>query len=804
MKDRLSICVLAIMTTFVAFAAKEKPQRLWAPVPGRPWMPANAMERYRPVPRQVREAVEGFLFVEAEDFVDYGAWRLDTQFTHKMGSAYLIASGVGQPIRSATTTVEVPRTGTWRVWARTKDWLPEFSPGAFTLVVGGKEGARLGVSGHDGWHWEKVGDFDLEKGTVSLELRDLSGYFGRCDAIVLTMDAGYVPPEDAKKQVVERYRLRGEDPTPHDRGAFDLVVVGAGPGGTPAAIAAARHGARVALVGDRPVLGGNASDEIGVSMCGACVDKAAARETGIAEEATCLRAHLNSPSLSEPYRLLVEGESNITVFACERMVEVEMRDGRIAAILTRNTMTGRRSRLKGRFFVDATGDGWLGYYAGAKFRIGREAEDEFNEHHAPEVADEMTMSGLLHEPKVGVCYWAEDAGGPIEYVTPQFADILPPHFRRHIESPYGMWYVEHPGWFDDCNDPERARDELVRISFAYWGWVKNQARFKAKATNLRLREIPIMDGRRESRRLIGDYVLTENDCEEGRVFPDAVAYGGWPLDTHDPNGVQAPISNGHRYRCDTLPFYTIPLRCLYSVNVSNLFMSGRDISATHIALGSTRVQQTCTVIGQAVGTAAAMCIKSGLSPRELGERRIRELQETLMREDAWIPGFCNGDPCDHARTAVVTASSSATETRRYSHGKIVTYAHVSPSNVIDGVARPVDGESHAWISSATAKLPQWIRLDFPDRVPVHEVRLTFDSDLEFSAWRKRIADELVKDYVLEGSSDGREWRVLAEVNGNFMRQRIHTFPSVLLRSLRLTVRATHGYDEANVFEIRAY
>ncbi len=806
-----AVCLAAsvALLSAAAFAAKGPlPPR--APLGTGPWASPDTCMQYRPKPILAKEAVRGFLFVETEDFEDYGRWRLDTQFTHKMGSAYLIASGVGEPIGSASTHVDIPRTGKWRVWARTKDWLPEFSPGTFTIGLDGKFGAKLGASRRDGWTWENAGDFELSQGRHILELKDISGYFGRCDAVILTEDMSYVPPHGMDELREERFRLTGDSANIEDRGKFDVVVVGAGPGGVPAAIAAAREGAKVALIGDRPVLGGNASDEIGVNMCGAVVDKPAARETGITEEAACYRARHPAPGMSGAYRALVEAEKTLTVFTCERMLGVEMSGGTVRAVRCRNTMSGGWSRYEGKVFVDATGDGWLGYYAGAKYREGREAKNEFNEKEAPDVADSMTMSGLLHEPCVGVCYNAEKTDAPVAYTTPEWANVLPPGFKRRVRGVRGQWWIEHSGHFDDCADPERARDELIRISFAYWGWLKNKSPVKDSAACYVMREVPIIDGRRESRRLIGDYILTANDCLSGRLFDDAVAYGGWSIDIHDPLGMSAPKSTGWCKLHPSVPIYTIPFRSLYSVNIPNLLMAGRDISASHAALGSTRVQSTCAVIGQAVGTAAAMCVSEGLSPRELGKSRIGELQRRLLRDDAYIPGLKNTDPSDLARGAKVTASSSAKETVRYSpnarRGKagFVTYGSVAPENVTDGVARPVGKESHAWVSAKDAPLPQWIRLDFPKPAEVGEVRLTFDSDLEFNAWLHRIAEELVKDYSLEGSADGESWTTLADVTGNFQRHRVHRFAPRRLKSLRLTVKATYGAPEANVFEIRAY
>ena len=782
-------------------AAKTNPN---APVVGSTG-PGYKAVRYRAPREDVREHVRGFLLVEAEGFADYGGWRIDTQFVHKMGSAYLIASGVGSPVPSARTTVEIPRGGVWHAWARTKDWVPEHSPGAFALLVGGRQGRRLGVSRRVGWLWERAGDFELPAGPVEMELRDLSGYFGRCDAVLLTTDSGYEPPDEPAALAAERYRLKGEDPSPAERGDFDVIVAGAGSAGVSAAVAAARGGARTALVGDRPVLGGNGSDEIGVGMCGACVDKPAGRETGIVEEAVCLRAAQGGPAaMSEAYRKLVEAEAKLTVFYCERIVEAETQDGRIRAVVSRNTLSGLRSRMSARLFVDATGDGWLGYFAGAKYREGREGRDEFGEANAPDRPDAFTMSGLLHEPPIGVCYRVEDTGAPVAYATPKWAWALPRGFARSVGTIYGQWWVEHPSWIDDCADPEGARDALIQISFAYWGWVKNESPIREKAANYALREIPIMDGLRESRRLVGDCIMTSNDCERGRIFPDAVAYGGWPLDVHDPMGVAAPRSSGHRFPMKRLPFYTIPFRSLYSVNIPNLMMAGRDISVSHMALGSTRVQQTCAVIGQAVGTAAAMCVAEGVSPRALGETRIKALQQRLLRDDAYIPGFRNEDPADLARRATASASSSASETARWTHGGVLVYTNVAPANVVDGVTRPVGRESHAWVSAPGAKLPQWVRLDFPEPVDVREVRLTFDSDLEFNAWRFRIAEELVSDYEVEVSEDGESWRRIVDERGNFMRQRVHRVPPVQAKALRVTVRATHGSEEANIFEVRVY
>lgn len=756
-----------------------------------------------------REHVPGFVFVEAEDFDDYGRWRLDTQFVHKMGSAYLIAPGVGSSIGSARTTINLPRAGRWRVWVRTKDWLPDFSPGAFSLSIGGQSGNVLGVSKREGWVWEQAAEMDLEKGPLQLSLDDRSGAFARCDAILLTTDLTYTPPEGDEHLAEERDRLLGLNSTCLDRGSYDVLVVGAGPAGVSSAVSAARAGAKVALIGDRPVLGGNASDEIGVNMCGAAESHAAARETGLAEEAVCLRTRHPGTGMSNAYAALVSGETNLTVFCNERMVGARVSDGLIRTAICRNTLTGARSAVSSRFFVDATGDGWLGYFAGADFREGREGRAEFGEWCAPEQSDKMTMSGLLHEPGIGVCYRYEEMDGPIDYQTPRWARVLPVGFSRSVVNLKGQWWIEHAGTLDDCADPERARDELIRISFAYWGWLKNDSPLRMKARNCRLAEIPVLAGRRESRRLLGDYVLTANDCLQGRVFDDAVAYGGWPLDTHDPKGMTAARSDGYWIHHPDVPLYTIPFRCLYSRNIANLFMAGRDISVSHMALGSTRVQQTCAVIGQAVGTAAALCQRYAVDPRVLGRTRIRELQQLLLKDDAYLPGFRNEDPQDLARRAYVSASSSCGSFTRHApnangFGKPaeVVYKNAAPNAVVDGVSRPVGSDAHAWVSAVG--LPQWIRLDFPETVMVKEVRVTFDTNLDLRAKPRPCDPALVKAYLIEGTEDGESWFSLASENDNFLRMCVHRFAPHSLKAIRLTILETYGARQAFVYEMRVY
>jgi len=619
---------------------------------------------FRKPRREIRMIEDGFIWIDAEDFTDYGGWLLDTQFVHLMGSGYLIAAGIGKPVADASVSVEVPRAGAYRLWVRARNWVKDHAPGRFQALVDGKaSAATLGKAPTEEWVWTPAGEFELDEGPVEIKLHDLTGCYGRCDALILTTDAGYTPPRDVDGVRQERARLTGLSLAPRHVDDFDVIVVGAGAAGCCAALASARLGVKTALIQNRPVLGGNASDECGVPLNGAGSVHPNARETGIVEELGRVKARYGYRKCSEPFRLAAEAEKNLTVFVNRHVFAVEMRDkGAIAAVKAVDTLTGAITVYGGRQFIDCTGDGWVGYFAGAEYRIGREARAEFNESLAPEKADKITMSGCLMGNALG--FRAKNVGRPVKYVPPPWAAKLPPHeeFGRRVRYVTGgEWWLEHPGDVDDLWQAEKARDELIKIAFGYWDYIKNHSEMRDQATNCALSHIPIMDAKRESRRLVGDYILTQNDAQAGKVFPDRIAYGGWPLDVHHPRGIFS--GKGGPFDCNAhVPIYTIPLRCLYSVNIENLLFAGRDMSVTHIALGTVRVQSTLAACGQAAGTAAAMCVQRNATPRVVGRQYIEELQQTLLKHDQSIPGIANEDPLDLARGARVTASSTASFT----------------------------------------------------------------------------------------------------------------------------------------------
>ena len=612
------------------------------------------------------------IWVDALDFTNKGGWKEDTQFVHLMGSGYLIAAGEpGVPVEDATVEVKIPCSGKYRIWVRDRNWLNMHSPGKFTLLVNGTgNGKVLGELPSNRWVWEIAGDYELEEGTCNIALHDLAGYFGRCASVLLTTDMDYVPSPEIARIHQERAQLKGVCSEVQYGGYYDVIVAGGGPGGVPAAIAAARMGAKVLLIHNRPVLGGNGSSEIGITFDGAGNRHIFARETGIAEEIRRLRDQ--DPSFAGDWtramEKLVAAEDNITVVYHNHVCDVEMDGTTIKSVTTMNIRSLERHKYSGKIFIDCTGDAWLGYYAGAKYRYGREASDEFGENVAPVIADTLTMSGCIKSGNIPFFF---DEGKPVEYHAPSWVPKLPEtdiEFGRVIKGPRMHWWMEIPNNYDDMWDGEEARDALLLVALGFYDHLKNHWSEKATVENFKMDFVSVAIGRRESRRLVGDYILTQDDCIEGRAFEDGISYTGWVLDVHHPEGIYSG-KEGPMYCAKHVHMPQVPYRCLYSKNINNLLFAGRNVSATHIAIGTLRVQNTIATLGQAVGTAAALCLKHEETPRGIYENHLRELQQTLLKNDQYIPGVKNDGQDDPCRTASAKASSVCrTEIMRTEHG----------------------------------------------------------------------------------------------------------------------------------------
>lgn len=592
-------------------------------------------------------------WLETELFRDPGGWTDDSQFVDQMGSPFLLAIGLKGPVADATTEADVTAAGRYRLWVRARDWDVEHSPGAFEILLNGKPTKVFGQSKQKGWVWEDGGTFDLPAGKLEVRLHDRTGHYGRCDAVVLTDDPSYRPPDDLKQLAAQRIDRGGVSRDVKEMGPFDTVVVGGGLAGTFAAVSAARMGCRVALVQDRPVLGGNGSTEVLVRPEGDTTrEPLDPGEGGIIEE---VRGDVEG--YSDRMLKLCRSQPNLTLFLNTHATGVEMKaKDQLAAVLAIDVKTRQRMRFSGTIFIDCTGDGSIGVWAGAEHRHGREPRSMYNESRAPLVGDGQTMGGTLR-------YATARRAGPVEFKAPDWAR----HFdrcgdfgrERHPQLEMGgwQWIIEYGGVRNTYDDAEEIRDELLRIIYGMWDHAKNHCpKLAEQAKNYDLTWVSYVVGKRESRRLIGDYVLTEHDVAARTLFPDRVSYCGWGVDLHPPAGFYdrgPPAEFSHKVK------FSVPLRCLYSKDVQNLFMAGRCISVSHVALGATRVMITCGLQGQAVGTAAGICKRRGATPRGIVQSYIGELQQQLLKDGCYLIDLPNDDLRDLARTAKATASSTA-------------------------------------------------------------------------------------------------------------------------------------------------
>ena len=563
------------------------------------------------------------VLVEAEAFDDTGGWFVDQQFMDVMGSSYLLAHGIGQPVANATTEVVFPDTGAYRLWVRTKDWLPSHQPGTFRVRINGRAcEATFGTVG-EGWVWQDGGSVAIERQRTRIELQDLTGFDGRCDALLFTTDAAPPPSAPGEEMAQWRRELLDLPEKPPAAGEFDAVVVGGGIAGCCAALTAARLGLDVALIQDRPVLGGNASTEIGVRPEGL--------GGPIVDEVVGHRGY-------QRYRLLA-AEPTLRVLLGWHAFRVGTEADRITHVDAKKVMhsdyqsdddhqVSEELRFRAPVFIDCTGDGSIGYWAGADWRMGREARSEHGESLAPEKADDMLLG-------TSILWIARRQDAPCAFPELPWAQSVGleklrwaykrESFRR------GSWQWEYGHNLDTIRDAEFIRDHLLRVIYGTWSNAKNGPEGEDLA-QFKLTDVPHVAGKRESRRLMGDYILTQNDIVEKRTFADAVVTRSWPVDLHYPlsHYPDRPdvdfIARAEYLRVEPTQ---VPFRCLYSRNIRNLMMAGRDASATHVALGSLRVMKTGGQMGVAVGAAAALCAGQDITPRAVYRNHLDELLDLV-------------------------------------------------------------------------------------------------------------------------------------------------------------------------------
>lgn len=582
-------------------------------------------------------AAKAHVLVEAEDFDDYGGWILDSQFETQMGSPYLLAHGLGVPVSDATTTVDLDLVGTYRVWVRAKDWVPSHHPGRFTASINDQQLAvEFGANGHD-WCWQDAGPVELPSGRTTITLHDLTGFDGRCDAIYLTT-GDTAPPEGAGPEArAWRRRLRGLPDVPVNGGTFDVVVVGGGITGSTAALAAGRLGLTVALLQNRPVLGGNASVEIGITPRG---------ETGpLVKELSDRKPDGDLAALS-----LLHAESTVSVYLEHQVFDLQRRGERIISVDARDARTGRETRFHAEMFIDCSGTAILGILAEAPTMFGQESRAEFDEplapvdriesHHGhtlffrtgesdrptefPDVPwavhvakDHANLGGQLEKPGV------DNSPGPV--AGP--ARTPDPDTRRRMLKPLSHFW-EYGQDLDPYTDAEHIRDHLLQ---AIYGTFSNVKTFEPETyAHLTLAWVANVPAQGEFRRYRGDYVLTENDIRNHTHFADTVAWnsGAFCLHYGGHDKYDFRLRDWKWDTRDDTPF-AVPLRCLYSMAIDNLMMAGKHISVTHVAGSVTKFMGNGGQHAIATAVTAQLCLEFGCTPRDISNNHMGELQRKI-------------------------------------------------------------------------------------------------------------------------------------------------------------------------------
>ena len=559
------------------------------------------------------------LFVEAESFENAGGWKLDTQFIDSMGSPYLLAHGLGKPVADASQEINLPEAGTYNVYVRTKDWVAQWdakgAPGKFQVLIDGEPlSETFGTVGKD-WHWQPGGAVTVDSQKCTLSLKDLTGFDGRCDAIYFTKSSE--PPPNSSDILSDwRRKQLGLPNEPILMDGFDLVVIGGGYSGMGSALSAARMGCKVALIQNRPVLGGNGSSEVRVWSKGLIRRGKYPRIGEIITEFSDNAS--KSPGTYEEFEddkkeETVLAEANIQLFLNHHAFKVDTQGSKLTAVYAFDTRTGAERKFTGKLFSDCTGHGTIGYLAGADW--------------------EMTPNGRMGMSNM----WAWDEGeAPVAFPeTPWALDLAMkdfPYPRDH----HGQWFWEGGFDKDPINGAEAIRDWNLRAVYGAFNAMKNRDGAEDHRTAF-LTWIAYIGGPRESRRLMGDIVLTQDDVVEKVDYPDGCVPSTWSIDLHYPKKQylnkypENPFISiaVHDRRIDRSFGYPVPYRCFYSRNIENLFMAGRCISVTHEALGTTRVMKTCGMMGEVVGRAASICVANNCLPRDVYSQYWSEMDRLL-------------------------------------------------------------------------------------------------------------------------------------------------------------------------------
>lgn len=595
--------------------------------------------------------------------------------------------------------------------------------------------------------------------------------------------------------------------------SVDICVIGGGIGGMFTAISAARRGAKVALMHDRPVLGGNASSEIRMWISGAGTRVRDLQETGIMEELQLENMHRNPTRNYSTWDALlyemVRFEPNIDLILNCTCNDAKAENGVIKSVKGFQLTTYLWHEVEAKIFVDSSGDSILAPLTGAEYAVGREAKSQYSEEFGLDVADNHTMG-------MSILLQCRETDHRVSYTPPAWAYDFKtddemnnkPHNVYAINT--NFYWIELGGMQNSIDDTEEIRDELLKIAFGVWDHMKNHGEHGVE--NWELEWVGFLPGKRESRRYIGDYVLTQHDVESCPRFEDTVAYGGWQIDNHLPGGFHMDAKGGgHLQKRRLSEPYSIPLRALYSKNIENLMFAGRNISASHVAFSSTRVMGTIGVIGQAVGTAAAIAVQNGLNPREAAKTKIRDIQKALMDDDCFLPGF-KREPSSLAKKAKLTAD------------------YGDASAILNGIDRRIWGNDNGYFG----KTNKAITYTFDKKTYVEGVRLVFDSDLDREytdgnpdalhtsstlffpkSYNNTIFGFpkcLVKSYRIDAMEENGEWQTVVEIFDNHQRFVKHML-NIEAKAVRLVPLSTYhserktedyGSSTAHIFNFEVF
>ena len=607
------------------------------------------------------------VFLEAESMSNCGGWVVDQQSMMQMGSPYLMAHGMGRVVEDASTEITLDESGSYRMWVRTRDWTrrwgKEQAAGQFQVVINGKASKSIFGTERAEWHWQDGGVVRLKSGTNKIALHDLTGFNGRCDAIYFAADKRATPPTDGEALAAFRQE-KSSAYQAIEGGEYDLVVVGGGIAGCCAAVSAARLGCKVALIHNRPVLGGNNSSEVRVGLSGLIMQQPYPNlgllldELGGVGHWTKYEAEQNPDSKrsqqimsilekhpekiqhnagpksnyeDEKKLALISAEKNITLYLSTHVTDIEKEGNKIIAVRGKDIKTGEETIFRGKLFADCTGDGDVGYLAGADYRMGRESKAETGERRAPEVADSLVMG-------TSVQWYAEDCGKESSFPECPWAVEFNEQTYRPITR--GDWDWEAGLTDNQITEIEYIRDYALRAVYGNWDFIKNRSPKKEEFKNQELQWVAYIGGKRESRRLMGDIILCEQDLLESKHYDDASFTTTWGIDLHYPKKIEGLNEEPFLSYCesDEIKPYAVPYRCLYSRNIENLFMAGRNISVTHVALGTIRVMRTGGMMGEVVGMAASLCTKHKTTPRGIYNEYLPELK-ALMKEGTGKAGF---------------------------------------------------------------------------------------------------------------------------------------------------------------------